>query len=67
MLLLVQRGDARSSAKGDNMDEDMRLEAHEGHALSIITDEETRISTLGCDKCGVYLIEQDGEGVILYA
>lgn len=49
------------------MNEDMRLEAHEGHTLSIITDQETGISTLGCDTCGVYLIEQDAEGMILFA
>lgn len=48
------------------MDSEVRLGAHEGHALRIARDGDQGISTLECDTCGEVLIEQFDDGMVLF-
>ena len=48
------------------MDKETRLAEHEGHTIRIARDAETGISTLECDSCGEYLLEQYDDGLVLW-
>jgi len=48
------------------MDRETRLGVHEGHKLTIARDGDTGITTLECDTCGEYLLEQFDDGMVIW-
>jgi len=65
-VLIGAEGQTLLESEGGTMDKETRLAEHEGHTIRIARDAETGISTLECDSCGEYLLEQYDDGMVLW-